>query len=193
MRTSLRRSIELGKKSILDGLGPGPQWFESRNLGTDPGVCESLSAFPQAAGAAVLGSAVRFPARFAAFANGVAIHVDDFDDTQLAVCQRPRLRVTRASDGLRASRCAGNGRDWGKERQRSAVAYQAGVEVECKIAEAISPRHYEDGFHSTGTCGVFGGTAGLRQAQGAGRGRTLRVRSELRPAMPRVCAKTSAR
>jgi 2-methylcitrate dehydratase PrpD len=32
------------------------------------------------------------------------------------------------------------------------------VEVECKIAEAISPRHYEDGFHSTGTCGVFGGT-----------------------------------
>jgi 2-methylcitrate dehydratase PrpD len=38
------------------------------------------------------------------------------------------------------------------------VAYHLGVEVECKIAEAISPRHYEDGFHSTGTCGVFGGT-----------------------------------
>jgi 2-methylcitrate dehydratase PrpD len=39
------------------------------------------------------------------------------------------------------------------------LAYQIGAEVECKIAEAISPRHYEDGFHTTGTCGPFGSTA----------------------------------
>jgi 2-methylcitrate dehydratase PrpD len=38
--------------------------------------------------------------------------------------------------------------------------------VECKIAEAISPRHYEDGFHSTGTCGVFGGTAACSKLKG---------------------------
>jgi len=31
------------------------------------------------------------------------------------------------------------------------LAYHLGAEVECKIAEAISPRHYQDGFHSTGT------------------------------------------
>jgi len=36
------------------------------------------------------------------------------------------------------------------------LSYHLGVEVECKIAEAISPRHYQDGFHSTGTCGPFG-------------------------------------
>ena len=36
------------------------------------------------------------------------------------------------------------------------LAYHVGVEVECKIAEAISPRHYQDGFHSTGTCGALG-------------------------------------
>src|SRR4029077_4919228 len=39
------------------------------------------------------------------------------------------------------------------------MAYHLGVEVECKIAEAISPRHYEDGFHSTGSCGPFGSAA----------------------------------
>jgi len=39
------------------------------------------------------------------------------------------------------------------------AAYHLGVEVECKIAEAIAPRHYEDGFHSTGTCGPFGSAA----------------------------------
>src|SRR5260370_13602731 len=39
------------------------------------------------------------------------------------------------------------------------LAYHLGVEVECKIAEAISSRHYQDGFHSTGTCGPFGSSA----------------------------------
>jgi 2-methylcitrate dehydratase PrpD len=39
------------------------------------------------------------------------------------------------------------------------LAYQTGVEVECKIAEAIAPRHYEDGFHTTGTIGSFGSAA----------------------------------
>jgi 2-methylcitrate dehydratase PrpD len=31
--------------------------------------------------------------------------------------------------------------------------------VECKVAEAISPRHYGTGFHSTGTLGSFGSVA----------------------------------
>src|SRR2546430_12570157 len=39
------------------------------------------------------------------------------------------------------------------------LSYHVGVEVECKIAEAISPRHYQDGFHSTGTCGALGSAA----------------------------------
>jgi 2-methylcitrate dehydratase PrpD len=39
------------------------------------------------------------------------------------------------------------------------LAYHLGAEVECKIAEAISPRHYQDGFHTTGTCGPFGSAA----------------------------------
>ena len=30
---------------------------------------------------------MRVPARFAAFANGLAIHADDYDDTQLAVAK----------------------------------------------------------------------------------------------------------
>ena len=36
-------------------------------------------------GARPPGTGTRLPARFAAFANGVRIHADDFDDTQLAV------------------------------------------------------------------------------------------------------------
>jgi 2-methylcitrate dehydratase PrpD len=47
--------------------------------------------------------------------------------------------------------------------------------VECKIAEAISPRHYEDGFHSTGTCGVFGGTSACAKLKGLDVVRTSRA------------------
>src|SRR6202012_791667 len=41
------------------------------------------------------------------------------------------------------------------------AGYHVGIEVCCKIAEAADPRHYEDGFHTTGTCGTFGAAAGI--------------------------------
>jgi len=47
----------------------------------------------------------------------------------------------------------------GLSGKETMAAYFAGVEVETKIAEAIAPRHYVDGFHSTGTCGSFGSVA----------------------------------
>jgi 2-methylcitrate dehydratase PrpD len=166
--------LELGNKSILDGLGLALSGSQTETWGL---VHEYLKPFVSSpsGGAAVLGSAVRLPARFAAFANGVAIHVDDFDDTQLAaakdrvygllvhptVCALPAALATAEVE-------AKSGRDL-------LVAYHAGVEVECKIAEAISPRHYEDGFHSTGTCGVFGGTAACAKLKGLDVTRTSRA------------------
>jgi 2-methylcitrate dehydratase PrpD len=37
--------------------------------------------------------------------------------------------------------------------------------VECKVAEAINPRHYQHGFHSTGTIGAIGAAAGVARLQ----------------------------
>jgi 2-methylcitrate dehydratase PrpD len=158
-------TLELGKKSILDGLGLALSGSKAETWGLIQEYLKNF-VFPRSGGAAVLGSAVRYPARFAAFANGVAIHVDDFDDTQLAsskdrvygllvhpsVCVLPAALATAEIEG--------------KSGKDLLVSYHAGVEVECKIAEAISPRHYEDGFHSTGTCGVFGGTAACAKLKG---------------------------
>jgi 2-methylcitrate dehydratase PrpD len=55
------------------------------------------------------------------------------------------------------------------------LAYHVGVEVECKIAEAIAPRHYDEGFHSTGTCGTMGAAAAATKVAGLDLNHTLRA------------------
>ena len=51
------------------------------------------------------------------------------------------------------------------------LAYQLGVEVETKLAEAIAPRSYEGGFHSTSMCGGFGAAASAGKLRGLDVGR----------------------
>jgi 2-methylcitrate dehydratase PrpD len=46
------------------------------------------------------------------------------------------------------------------------MSYLIGVEVATKLAEAINPRHYDDGFHATGTLGTIGSAAGAARALG---------------------------
>ena len=149
--------IELGRKSILDGLGlalagsraeSGPI---SRKYIEQAGGCLGK--------ATVIGTTKKTSPRFAALVNGISIHADDFDDTQLAAAKdrvygllmHPTVPVLPAAFALAEQRTV-NGKEW-------MLAYHLGVEVECKIAEAIAPRHYQDGFHTTGTCGPFGSAA----------------------------------
>ena len=126
--------------------------------------------------------------RFAAFANAIGIHADDYDDTQLAVAEdrvyglltHPTAPVLPAALAVAEVRSLPG--------RNLLLAYNVGVEVECKIAEAISPRHYEDGFHSTGTIGVFGAACGGGEAE--------RLRSShvlTRWASPRARARDCAR
>ena len=149
--------IELGKKSILDGLGLALAGSRaetgaiSRKYVEQIGVCNGK--------ATIIGSAQKTSPRFAALLNGISIHADDFDDTQLAAAKdrvygllmHPTVPVLPAIFALAEQRAV-SGKDW-------MLAYHLGAEVECKIAEAIAPRHYQDGFHTTGTCGPFGSAA----------------------------------
>lgn len=151
--------IALGKKSILDGMGLALAGSRAESAPLLHKYLDSLGT--NKPDAAVLGTAKRYPVRFAAFANGVAIHADDFDDTQLAV-EKDRVYglLTHPTVSVlppilaHAETTTTSGRDW-------MLAYHVGVEVETKVAESISPRSYENGFHTTGTCGVFGSTAAL--------------------------------
>jgi len=149
--------IELGKKSILDGLGLALAGSRAESGPISRKFIEQSGVHTGAA--TVIGTAQKTSARFAALVNGISIHADDFDDTQLAAAKdrvyglltHPTVPVLPAIFALAEQRIV-NGKDW-------LVAYHVGTEVECKIAEAISPRHYQDGFHTTGTCGPFGSAA----------------------------------
>src|SRR5437899_9108474 len=149
--------IELGKKSILDGLGLALAGSRAQT-GT---ICRQDREDLSICGgkAIVIGSALKTSPRFAAFVTGVSIHADDFDDTQLSAAKdrvygllvHPTVPVLPAVLALSSG--------WKISGKKLMLSYHVGVEVECKIAEAISPRHYQDGFHSTGTCGALGSAA----------------------------------
>ncbi len=150
--------VQLGKKSILDGLGLALAGSVAKSSEI---VRRHLQSLGCAGSASILGSNLRVPVRFAAFANGIAIHADDYDDTQLAVAKdRVYGLLTHPTAPVLPAALAMAERD-GRSGRELLQAYHVGVEVECKIAEAIYPRHYQHGFHSTATCGTFGSVAAL--------------------------------
>ena len=138
--------IELAKKHILDGFGLALSGSVAR---TGEYLFKHIKKNSAKGKATVIGSTMKLPSQFAALANGVGIHSDDYDDTQLAVAKdRVYGLLTHPTAPCLPSAFAEgeihkiNGKDF-------LNAYLIGVDVECKISEAMSPRHYQHGFHST--------------------------------------------
>jgi 2-methylcitrate dehydratase PrpD len=165
----------LGKKSILDGLGLALSGSVAK---TGDLVRRHLRSLGLSAGpATIIGSDLKVPARFAAFANGVGIHADDYDDTQLAVAaDRVYGLLTHPTAPALPSALA-VGEALGKSGRDVMLAYHLGVEVECKIAEAINPRHYQTGFHATATCGTFAAASAAAKLMGLDDDATARALS----------------
>jgi 2-methylcitrate dehydratase PrpD len=150
--------MHLGKRSILDGIGLALAGNAAESGRLVRAYLTKLGC-SSTGGCTVIGTSLKLPARFAAFANAIAIHADDYDDTQLAVAKdRVYGLLTHPTAPVLPPALA-----LGEQDNRSGLdvltAYQIGVEVETKIAEAIEPRHYDHGFHSTATMGTIGAAA----------------------------------
>ena len=156
--------IEIGKKSILDGLGLSLAGSVMKTGDLCRTYLNSLGLADR--GATVIGASMKVSPRFAAFTNGVGSHAADYDDSQLALGKdrvyglltHPTSPVLPAALGL--------GEVKGISGRDLMLAYHVGVEVETKISQAINPRHYVDGFHSTGTVGTFGGATAAAKIHG---------------------------
>ncbi|MCA0012160.1 MmgE/PrpD family protein [Mesorhizobium sp. B292B1B] len=111
----------------------------------------AVSPFAGRDQASILGRGERLDALNAALLNGIASHVFDFDDTHLRTIIHPAGPVASAILSLAQLRPV-SGRDL-------LHAFILGVEVECRIGNAVYPAHYDIGWHITGTAGVFGAAA----------------------------------
>ncbi len=122
----------------------------SRHETVDKAVA-ALSPFSGRPEANVLGRRERLDVLNAAFMNGVASHIFDYDDTHLKTIIHPAGPVAPAILALSQRRPVS-----GPEFLNALVL---GVETECRIGNAVYPEHYAMGWHITGTCGPFGAAA----------------------------------
>ncbi len=118
----------------------------------------AVSPFSGPRNATVLGRPERLDALHAALLNGITSHVLDYDDTHLKTIIHPAGPVASALLALAEIRPL-SGRDL-------LTAMIIGVEVECRIGNAVYPDHYDHGWHITGTAGVFGAAAAVGRAIG---------------------------
>jgi 2-methylcitrate dehydratase PrpD len=149
--------IQQAKRCVIDGLGVILAGSTVHGSGIVREYVRSVTDRKEATafGPDKLMSSVQF----AAMANGASGHAMDYDDTQLSttpdrifgLLTHPTLPPLSASLAL----CERGGMSGAAFLE----AFLVGFEVECKIAEAIDPNHYERGFHSSGTAGTFGSAA----------------------------------
>jgi 2-methylcitrate dehydratase PrpD len=101
--------------------------------------------------ATIIGRSERADALTATFFNSVSSNVLDFDDTHLRTVIHPTAPVAPGLFTLAERRPITGA--------ALLHAFVLGVEVECRIGNALSPGHYRRGWHITATCGVLGAAA----------------------------------
>lgn len=129
----------------------------SRHQAVDRALA-AVKPFSGAPESSILGRTQRIDVLNAALLNGISSHVFDFDDTHLKTIIHPAGPVASALIPL-AERLPMTGAEL-------LHAFILGVEVECRIGNAVYPAHYDVGWHITGTAGVFGAAAAVGKILG---------------------------
>jgi 2-methylcitrate dehydratase PrpD len=126
-----------------------------------PTVDRAISALSELSGprqASVIARPEKLDILHASLVNGIASHVLDFDDTHLETIIHPAGPVAPAILALAESQ--------GLSGYEFVHAFVLGVEVECRIGNAVYPAHYDRGYHITGSAGVFGAAAAAGKVMG---------------------------
>jgi 2-methylcitrate dehydratase PrpD len=155
--------IQRAKEAIIDGTGVMLSGYSSDCATL---IRDYIAGLGLRGKASIIGEATTLPAEYAALANGVAGHALDFDDTQIpSLPDRVYGLLTHPTTPVLAATLPA-AEEAGASGQELLTAFCGGIEVACKMAEAINPHHYRNGFHSTGTIGIFGATAAAAKLYG---------------------------
>ena len=149
------RAIERATISILDTIGVTLAGLNEPAAR----IAAQLAAEDQAAPvAAQIGTGLRTSMEWAAFVNGVAGHVLDYDDVSYAVLGHPSVVVLPTVLAVAEAT--------GSSGAKALEAYVGGVEVMAKLARALGEPHYLLGWHTTATAGCIASAAAAAKLQG---------------------------
>jgi 2-methylcitrate dehydratase PrpD len=112
----------------------------------------------------LLGRKERVDMANAALINGISSHTFDFDDTHLKTIIHPAGPVASAALAL--------GEHLGATGRQVIDALVLGVEVSCRVGNAVYPHHYDRGWHITGSTGMLGSAAACARLLGLDAART---------------------
>jgi len=101
--------------------------------------------------ASILGRSDKVDMASAALINGISSHTFDFDDTHLKTIIHPAGPVASAVLAL-AEHTGASGR-------ALIDALVLGIDVSCRVGNAMYPDHYDRGWHITGSTGTLGAAA----------------------------------
>ena len=137
--------IHEGKRCFINFLAVS--LYASR----DPSLDILLDVFKLEGGkqqSSIAGVRARTTIQNAALANGYLGHLEDYDDTHFPTVIHPSSPTLPSSLSI-GEHLSASGKD-------VLVASILGMELCCRIGMAVHPHHYNEGWHITGTCGVFG-------------------------------------
>jgi len=120
-----------------------------------------LEPAPQAS---ILGRREKVDLANAAMLNGISSHTFDFDDTHLKTIIHPAGPVASSALAL--------GQHIGASGRALIDALVLGIEVSCRVGNAIYPDHYDRGWHITGSTGMLGSAAACARLLGLDAERT---------------------
>ncbi len=151
-------TLQEGKRCVINFLAV------AIHASRDPSLKILLDLFHEEGGqtrASILGDGTRTSLQNAALANGYLGHFDDYDDTHFPTVLHPSSPTIPAALAVAESHDI-PGSDF-------LVAIIIGIETACRVALAIHPAHYDEGWHITGTVGVFGAVAATGRLLGLDR------------------------
>ena len=131
-------------------------------------VASSLAAiqeFQPTSQASILGRKERVDMGGAALINGISSHTFDFDDTHLKTVIHPAGPVASAILAL--------GEHNHSSGRQLIDALVLGIDVACRVGNAMYPDHYHRGWHITGSTGMLGSAAACARLMGLNTQKTV--------------------
>ncbi|WP_417509585.1 MmgE/PrpD family protein [Microbacterium sp.] len=131
-------------------------WFACAIAGANSDAAHAMRAVVpalSAGGAGVVGDSGRRSTKDAALLNGVAAHALDFDDLHPHMSTHASVAIVPALLAVAEDRVL--------SVEQVLTSLVAGVEFGAEVGRLISPRHYREGWHTTGSVGAIAAAAAI--------------------------------